>query len=717
MALRFDRQTLTKLGPWVPAAVLVALALFIAWAFVATTLAYTRRMGLPLDDSYIYLTYAKQFGRAQPFTYFPGGGYSAGATSILWPMLLAPFWTLGARGHALVWVAYGLCAALYAAVGVGVYRFARVVSGRTDHAGGVAAAAMALSIAPFAWCALSGMEVALAAALLIGSLLLLAREPHEGRPSTLLLVCLAATSLARPEMLLLVGTIVAVKVISRLRRRAWRQAGWWLLPLAPAALWLLANRVFAGHFVPNTAIVKGYFYQPGFTWPFWREAVVDGTRKLVLALFADPKTPLVWPSLVVVLFVAGSVRVVLWARRERRMLVGIVVIAAPIVLMLAVIATSGLYAFQNYRYIAAALPLLFLPVGVALLPIRRVVSHVWARRAWQLLAVALAVGFVLAGRTRLVADMKLYAQEVVDTNTQVVALGDYIHRKLPDARVMFHDAGAIAYYGDGEVIDLLGLVTNDIADVALNGPGSRFEYLESLPPDERPTHFAYYPSWMGTSELFGADLVHTRVGRTIEPRRLTGDVDMQLFAADWDHVHTAERPINDHQGWDVVDRIDVADLASERAHGWRGRLGVRHMGDVTAKWSFVDRSTSGPLYIDGGRTIRAGGEHFRVTLDPLKPTRLVLRTGGSRNFKHDDLIARPVDITIYTDRRKLASLTVAPPSGAFSELAFNLPPQATQSRTLDITVDASGPYRVFHWFVLQPSEQHAAQPLAQPALQ
>ena len=86
-------------------------------------------MGLPLDDSYIYLTYAKQFGRAQPFTYFPGGGYSAGSTSVLWPMVLAPFWTLGARGHALVWVSFGMCGALYAAVGVGVLSVRRVVRG------------------------------------------------------------------------------------------------------------------------------------------------------------------------------------------------------------------------------------------------------------------------------------------------------------------------------------------------------------------------------------------------------------------------------------------------------------------------------------------------------------------------------------------------------------------------------------------------------------
>src|SRR4249920_1784641 len=71
-------------------------AIAIAWAFAVTVLRHTRPMGLPLDDSYIYLTYAKQIGRGQPFTYFPGGGYSAGSTSALWPMLLAPFWALGA---------------------------------------------------------------------------------------------------------------------------------------------------------------------------------------------------------------------------------------------------------------------------------------------------------------------------------------------------------------------------------------------------------------------------------------------------------------------------------------------------------------------------------------------------------------------------------------------------------------------------------------------
>src|SRR5262245_47528845 len=138
----------------------MAAAIFIAWNFAYGTLIHTREMGLPLDDSYIYLTYAKQFGRAEPFTYCHGCGYSAGSTSALWPMVLAPFWTLGARGHALVWVSFGLCAVLYAAVALGCYQ---LVARLRDRVSGLACGVMVLVVAPFAWCSLSGMEVAFAA--------------------------------------------------------------------------------------------------------------------------------------------------------------------------------------------------------------------------------------------------------------------------------------------------------------------------------------------------------------------------------------------------------------------------------------------------------------------------------------------------------------------------------------------------------------------------
>src|SRR5262249_12382923 len=140
------------------------------------------------------------------------------------------------------------------------------------------------------------------------------------------------------------------------------------------------------------------------------------------------------------------------------------------------------------------------------------------------------------------ADTLLFAQGATDTNTQVVAIGHYLHDKLPDARVMFHDAGAVSYYGDGEGYDMLGLVTNHQADVANNGPGSRFESLERLSATARPTHFAYYPSWMGTNEFYGPVLFQTPLQRQFSTKaRLAGDGDMQVIEASWDHAGTAER--------------------------------------------------------------------------------------------------------------------------------------------------------------------------------
>jgi hypothetical protein len=672
------------------------LAIGVAWAFAVTTLQHTRPMGLPLDDSYIYLTYAKQFGRFQPFSYYPGGGYSAGSTSVLWPMLLAPFWTLGARGHALVWVSFGMCTALYAATCVGTYQIVKRIAGEVPA---LIAPVLLIGIAPFAWTSLSGMEVAFASALLVAMILLLLDQPATGTPTKRLIAVMACASLSRPEAMLLVLGIIAVAGIQRLRQHDRRSAAWWLAPLVPPALWLCANKLFAGQLFPNTGVAKSHFYLPGFDWTYWLHTVGDLIGKLVKGLFADDKSPLVWPRAAGVLWLLGAASVGRWAVRERKLLVGALIVAGPFVLMLAVIATSGLWSFQNYRYIAPAFPLLMITVSCRFgLPFAA--ERTWIKRG-HLAAVALvAVLFARSAFPGLRADMRMFAQGAMDTNTQVVAIGEYLHAKLPDASVMFHDAGAIAYYGDGKVYDMLGLVTNHQAGIANNGPGARFEFLESLPADRRPTHFAYYPAWMGTNEFYGDVLFTTPLRPGFEPRRMVGDSNMEIIVADWDHVGTGERPIVDHPGWAVVDRIDIADLASERAHGWSGAQGRRTLGDPTAKWSFVARDV-GPhgLILDGGRTIRGGSEQLTVAIDRTKPVRLVLRTGGPPAVPFQETLDKPLELQLLDDGgHVVATQTVPAPQGVFAEVAFDLPAGTSP----ELHTLAHGPYRAFHWFVLQP---------------
>jgi 4-amino-4-deoxy-L-arabinose transferase-like glycosyltransferase len=681
-------------------------AVAIAWVYAAAVLRHTRPFGLPLDDAYIYLTYAKQLGRGEPFTYYPGGGYSAGSTSVLWPMLLAPFWALGVRGHALVWVSFGLCAALYAATCIGCYRLVRAIAGATA---GLVAAALVLAIAPFAWTALAGMEVAFASTLLVLMLILLQRAPREGPPTRALGVCLAAASLSRPEATILVVFVASVAVVDRLRARRLRAAAWWAAPLAAPLAWVIANRLLAGHFFPNTGVAKSHFYQPGFDWTFWWGAVTSQTGHMLRGLFWDGASPLVWPRLVGAGWIIGAVRVMLWARRERRLLAGALVVVSTFALIGAVIASSGAWSFHNYRYIAAAFPLLVVTAACALAPVAwparlRLPARVppaWARAGGAVGAAVLAALFWRSALPAVRSDIALFAQNAADLNRQVVTLGEHIHRRLPDASIMFHDAGAIAYYGDTRVYDMLGLVTNGQAQVANNGPGSRFEFLESLPPERRPTHFAYYPGWMGQGELFGEVLRRTPLAPPFSKRRLIGDHDMQLIAATWHRVHTAERPLDAIPGWRVVDRVDIADLASERAHGWRGALGRRRLGDPTARWSMFHREVRATgLALDGGRTIRGAAERFTIEVDPARPVRLLLRTGGQREYPpwHEAIVA-PVTLEASTDAGTVRA-AVPPPTGALVEIPLELP--VPRAREVEVRVTATGRYRVFHWFVLQP---------------
>nr|MCU0475215.1 hypothetical protein [Anaerolineae bacterium] len=59
---------------------------------------------MPVDDAYIHFQYAKQAATGQPFVYVAGDPATSGATSLVYPWLLAGGWLLGWRELALgVW--------------------------------------------------------------------------------------------------------------------------------------------------------------------------------------------------------------------------------------------------------------------------------------------------------------------------------------------------------------------------------------------------------------------------------------------------------------------------------------------------------------------------------------------------------------------------------------------------------------------------------------
>jgi hypothetical protein len=268
------------------------------------------------------------------------------------------------------------------------------------------------------------------------------------------------------------------------------------------------------------------------------------------------------------------------------------------------------------------------------------------------------------------ASILLFAQDATDLDRRTARLAARA-RQMSAFVVGAHDAGTAAFFSGTHVIDL---------DARTDGPGERFERLEHL---DAPDVLISSPAALGTDELFGETFAFATMGPRIAPRRSWTRGDLSLFEARWDHVHTAERPLTSHPRWRVVDRVDIADRDDEAVHD--------HTRTATGT-SLVHREAGAHgLLLDGGRTLRE--ERFTITVDPAKPVRLVLRTGGARQYPgHEAIGAAKLQING-------AALDVPAPRGTIIELELEL--RAT-SPTFEIVVVADRPYRSFHWFALQP---------------
>ncbi|HYQ42536.1 MAG TPA: hypothetical protein VER11_11230, partial [Polyangiaceae bacterium] len=111
---------------------------------------------VPLDDSYIHFQFARSFAEGRPFVYSPGAVPVAGATSLLWPLLLALPQCFGVHGLTLIYFAWGLG---FVALGLLAYETARAAEGLVSPRVAWLAGVLTLAFSANTWFAASGMEV------------------------------------------------------------------------------------------------------------------------------------------------------------------------------------------------------------------------------------------------------------------------------------------------------------------------------------------------------------------------------------------------------------------------------------------------------------------------------------------------------------------------------------------------------------------------------
>jgi hypothetical protein len=189
---------------------LCALAGLVLLVYVAGSVsAGGGQLVMPLDDAYIHFQYARVLAEGHPYQYNPGLPPSSGATSFLYPYLLAVGYLLGFQGLSLGLWAMGIGALALALMAWIVYRFGLLFQAPVWLAA-VVAAGFELNGA-VTWHAMSGMETGLAILFTFYTLYAVACERYGHTIAGAALV-----ALIRPE-----GAIVALLALAAVLWR-WR---------------------------------------------------------------------------------------------------------------------------------------------------------------------------------------------------------------------------------------------------------------------------------------------------------------------------------------------------------------------------------------------------------------------------------------------------------------------------------------------------------------
>lgn len=423
-------------------------------------------VGFPLDDAWIHSVYARSLATSLTFAYNPGVP-AAGATSLLWPILLAPVqalsqsteaYVLGARflGFVLHW---GAAVVVFWAVSRPVEDDPR--SGAQGRLEGMAAS-LALGLHPdLMAAALSGMEVALSEFVL--AIVLLAAV--TGKRVLAFFVALFAF-LSRPELAVLALLIPALVGISLGLKRIFSV----VVPAAlgtgfSVALMAARNILATGRPLPSTFYAK--VGESGFS--FWESMWMgfDGLLGRIEVLQHGPVLPAV-----LVLAVAG---IFVSARNQTRVPVGYAAIVSGFVFVgvsAILIPPFDPNAFYHQRYVLPGVAAILVGIPGVIAGAARLVPKPLAKSVMVLVVVlvALEYGSGFSGRfQRLVND----SRNIDDVQ---VAIGRALGKLGQDIVVWTVDAGAVRYFSEGEVIDLLGLNTPQILS------DQRMQFLRRNPP-------------------------------------------------------------------------------------------------------------------------------------------------------------------------------------------------------------------------------------------
>lgn len=593
----------------------------------------------PLDDVFIHFDFARATARGYPLQWSEGNGYSSGGTSLLYPFVLALGYWAGFRSLGLMlWAAIVACVCCLAFL-LGARR---LFSGLPRWAAWLAPPAF-LCVGALDWTLFSGMEVALFLALWAMALVCwddlikgAASDPTATEAAAtrvwpaaarLGLSCALMTA-TRPESAALVA-LFGISAAWVLLRRRGRGAALSVLLWAgtPGALVLIgqaiANKIFTGDSTAAGALVKLEMHHPLLNseqvWDAWLFHIRYQVMRVTHYHLSEQ------PGWGWILWGLGAAAVIPRGTRRYALLLW-----ASCISWVLIVALNGQVRWQNERYTMPALAwlLMLAALGLGALLSTPVARGLRGRRlhvAQVALGASLAGLFVYNQLPRFREQVWFFARASRNIRDQHLTAGALLGQLKPN-RVLVGDAGALTYQSDAPGLDIIGLGgyhNLPFARASQWGVPSALELIERISPQERPQALAIYPSWWGTLPLwFGEPMVHVPVRGNV----ICGGADKVIYRANWTSFEGSDSPQSQTGAAQISDSLDLADLISEKEHGFAIRGAV---GFVTMKLLANPSKPNQDLW-DAGRIVPQGAEtEFTLRGVPGQPASLVLRTAQS----------------------------------------------------------------------------------------
>lgn len=630
---------------------------------------------MPLDDTYIHFQYARQLASGQPYSYNPGLPPTSGATSFLYPYLLAIGYLLGFQGFNL-----GLWAMLigYAALSASAWTIYKLVQHQThqEKLAFIFGLVFILS-GPFAWHAMSGMETSLVILLTLWTLYTALTEQS---------IILSATlfALIRPEGGLLAGLAVVAVWWHFPQKRRWNL----LIPIAAVGLQPLVNLLFTGSAVASGNAAKSILGVIPFDLGVVIQRIIENFARMWWELLTDisPREGIYLIPLLLVLALWGLIYLLRQAK------------SSPIALMLAgwliggtlMISTldTAFWHFKRYQMPFFALLFPLAAWGLFTLwqnrPLLKIVSNI---------AVVVLLGISLWTSTQFWQHFLLNVDYVY---LQPLQMAEWLQANTPpDAVVAVHDTGMMRYMGGRTTLDMVGLTTPGAADYWRNGPGAVAEFLMQ----HRPSYIAAY----GPGHGFGLGMIaDTSVyGDLLASFPVTLDTNFNVaLAADFQGIYQPDwantdagfefhqsSTANYQQDFPLLDTVNVADIGAEQSHSYRWQSSDNLVGFPTEVHEFQTLDcASNCQVVDGGRRINHE-ESFTVTAQPGKSLLLITRVNP----------AEAASYQVYANGAFVATRIIPAIPGNWLEISTLIPAeQVTEETTIRIVPQGLyQPYR--HW--------------------